>query len=386
MRPLNTADVLIAGGGPAGLAAAIAARMRGLSALVADARLPAIDKPCGEGLMPDGVAALRRLGVDPTHATAFPLRGVRFIDGEHFAEANFPAGPGLGMRRTRLHALLLHRAEEVGVATAWGCPVTAISWTGIETEERSFYGRWIVGADGIQSQMRRWLRLEALRRDKGRYGFRAHYRVAPWSEYVEIYWGAGFQAYVTPVAPGEVCIAVLSSNPRLRVAHAVANIPALRERLPAAPEPSTLAGSVTANRKLRAVFRGSAALIGDAAGSVDAITGQGMCLAFQQAADLGDALAEGDLRSYAESREKLFTRPYWMAEFLLALNARPAARRRVLDVFRARPEIFRALLSAHVGAASGALIASGAINLGWELLAFKPSPNARSAPISISRP
>ena len=48
-------DALIAGGGPAGLAAAIALRQKGLDVLVADALWPPIDKACGEGLMPDAL-------------------------------------------------------------------------------------------------------------------------------------------------------------------------------------------------------------------------------------------------------------------------------------------------------------------------------------------
>ena len=48
------AEVLVVGGGPAGLATAIAARLRGLEVDVLDRRSPPIDKPCGEGLMPSG--------------------------------------------------------------------------------------------------------------------------------------------------------------------------------------------------------------------------------------------------------------------------------------------------------------------------------------------
>src|SRR5438105_7308201 len=47
---LNT-DVLVIGGGPAGLTAAIAARLKGFDVAVADAAHPPIDKACGEGLM-----------------------------------------------------------------------------------------------------------------------------------------------------------------------------------------------------------------------------------------------------------------------------------------------------------------------------------------------
>ena len=72
-RVPSETDVFVVGGGPAGLAAAIAARQRGFEVVVADSAQPPIDKACGEGLMPDGVAALARLGVAATSATASPF-------------------------------------------------------------------------------------------------------------------------------------------------------------------------------------------------------------------------------------------------------------------------------------------------------------------------
>ena len=58
-------DVLVVGGGPVGLAAAIEARLAGLSVVVVEPRVGAIDKACGEGLMPGTLTALARVGVDP---------------------------------------------------------------------------------------------------------------------------------------------------------------------------------------------------------------------------------------------------------------------------------------------------------------------------------
>jgi 2-polyprenyl-6-methoxyphenol hydroxylase-like FAD-dependent oxidoreductase len=56
-------DVLVVSGGPAGLATALAVRRKRLRAVVVDSAAPPIDKACGEGLMPDSVAALSALGV-----------------------------------------------------------------------------------------------------------------------------------------------------------------------------------------------------------------------------------------------------------------------------------------------------------------------------------
>ncbi len=72
-------DLLIVGAGPAGLASAIAARQFGLNVMVVDGRRPPIDQPCGEGLMPDGVAALDRFGIQPPLNEAALFRGIRFL-------------------------------------------------------------------------------------------------------------------------------------------------------------------------------------------------------------------------------------------------------------------------------------------------------------------
>ena len=77
------ADLLIIGGGPVGLAAAIEGRLAGLSVIVVEPRATPVDKACGEGLMPGAVAALARLGVDPQGHT---LTGIRYLRGAHTAD------------------------------------------------------------------------------------------------------------------------------------------------------------------------------------------------------------------------------------------------------------------------------------------------------------
>src|SRR5712691_625139 len=106
----NPVDVFVIGGGPAGLATAIAARRHGLSVVLADGAVPPIDKPCGEGLMPDGVEALHQLGITIPEGDAHPFRGIRFVSGGRKAEAEFPRGTAYGIRRTNLHRVMLDHA------------------------------------------------------------------------------------------------------------------------------------------------------------------------------------------------------------------------------------------------------------------------------------
>jgi len=112
---LQRTDVFIIGGGPAGLAAAIAARERGFDVVVADGAEPPIDKACGEGLLPDAVEVLARLGVEIPSSDRFALQGIRFLDAELTVDAHFPAGQGIGVRRAILHERMVERARKVGV-------------------------------------------------------------------------------------------------------------------------------------------------------------------------------------------------------------------------------------------------------------------------------
>src|SRR5947208_11719248 len=108
-------DVLVIGGGPAGLAAAIAARMKGFDVTVADGAKPPIDKACGEGLMPSTMAALRELGVRICPGDGQVFRGIRFIDAVTSAETSFSAASAVGVSRTVLHQDMVKRAQDGGI-------------------------------------------------------------------------------------------------------------------------------------------------------------------------------------------------------------------------------------------------------------------------------
>ncbi|MGA3187148.1 MAG: FAD-binding protein [Bryobacteraceae bacterium] len=101
-------DVVVAGAGPAGLVAAIAARRKGFDVAVFEgiSSTAPIDKCCGEGLIPDALDALRKLGIVLPPAAGMPIQGIRFLDGATVAEARFSQQDGIGVRRTALHSLL----------------------------------------------------------------------------------------------------------------------------------------------------------------------------------------------------------------------------------------------------------------------------------------
>ena len=342
-------DVFVVGGGPAGLAAAIFARQRGLSVIVADSARPPIDKTCGEGLMPQTVTVLKELGVALGPAQAVPFCGIRFVGAGTSAGGTFLEGYGLGVRRTVLHQALVERAEAVGVRALWGSRVRGVKGQEVLLESSQVRCRWIIGADGQNSLLRRGAGLDGGRLAKARFGFRQHYRLAPWTDFVEVHWGRHSQIVVTPVSPEEVCLVATSRSSRLRLQDALAEFPALTRRLEGCPATTKVLGAISALRTIRQVYRGPYALVGDASGSVDSLTGEGLGLAFQQAKALADALVRNDLPSYQAAHRRINRPSEVMSRVLLAMENRPWLHRRALAVLAREPQLFERLLAIHTG-------------------------------------
>jgi len=362
-------DVFIIGGGPAGLAAAIAARRSGFTVMLADSSEPPIDKACGEGIMPDGLAALAELGVTlPTHSTAV-FRGIRFLDSENSVEAQFPAGYGAGIRRTILHPLLVEHASRSGVSMHWGSRVTGLTGNVVQVDGQEISCRWIVGADGMNSRTRHWAGLQKTSNKKLRYGFRRHFAVEPWSEFVEVHWTAKGQLYITPVSEKEICLALVTHERGIRVDDAIAGCSSIPASLRNAASSTREQGALSASFRLKSVVRGSCALIGEASGSVDSVTGEGMSLAFRQALALEKALREDDLSRYQTAHRNLMRLPTMMADLMLLMDRRHGLRRRALSALSRRPDLFGRMLTIHTGNASPlALGLRGATSLGWHML------------------
>jgi flavin-dependent dehydrogenase len=366
----RSTDVFVIGGGPAGLAAALAARRKGLDVTVADAAIPPIDKACGEGIMPDGVEAARSLGLQLETPEAQQFRGIRFCEGATAVESAFPTGFGLGLRRTTLHQLMVDRAAGVGVRLLWGARVLGIDKEGVLAGDRLIRARWIVGADGGQSPVRRWAGLDACVHESRRFGFRRHYAVERWSDFMEVHWGEGCQLYITPIGPREVCVVLIGRSPRMRLDDALPQFPEVVRRLAGSTARGCLPerGGVSVSRRLKAVCRGNVALVGDASGSVDAITGEGLCLLFQQAVALAEAVAAGDLSPYQAAHRRIGRRPEFMADLMLMLDSRSRLRHRALRAMADHPALFRRLLAMHIGEVSPREFLTNSLALGWHML------------------
>jgi flavin-dependent dehydrogenase len=340
-------EVIVVGAGPAGIVAAIAARRQGLQATVLDARTPPIDKPCGEGILPQGVAALRALGISLPPESAFPFRGIRFVDEENSARADFAGATGFSVRRVKLHQLLVNHAIEAGVEFRWGARVTKFDKHSVTTAQETFSYRWLVGADGQNSQVRKWAGLDPRIVRRKRFGFCSHFQVRPWSDVAEVHWARGCQIFITPMAGQEVGVAVLSRDPGLRLEGALPRFPALAEKLRGATPTTRESGDTTSLRVLPAVMRDRVALVGDASGTVDAVTGHGLSLSFQQAIPLAEAMRRDDLIHYQLAHKKIAAVPITMTRLMLLMGGSDWIRGRTIRMFQKTPGLFSRLLAIH---------------------------------------
>jgi flavin-dependent dehydrogenase len=337
-------DLIVAGGGPVGLATAIHAAMADLDVVIVEPRVGIIDKACGEGLMPQALARLHTLGIDPD---GVDLAGIRYLSGSRMAEALFSAGPGRGVRRTTLHDAMLGRALDVGVRILPGT-VTGVEQTADRVHVGGVDARYLVGADGLHSAVRRAVGLAARPAGVRRFGLRQHFRVAPWSDLVEVHWLPGQEVYVTPVSHDTVGVAVLGPSP-LNLPSAIAGLPTLAGHLSGATAASSLRGAGPLRQSTTARVAGRVLLVGDAAGYVDALTGEGLRVGFAQAQAAVDAILSNNPQRYEAAWPRI-TRSYRnLTNTLLWVGAQPHLRPMIVPTAQALPRTFTRIVDQIAG-------------------------------------
>ncbi|MGW2640182.1 NAD(P)/FAD-dependent oxidoreductase [Streptomyces sp. NPDC001348] len=338
-------DLLIAGGGPAGLATALHAARAGLDTVVAEPRRAPVDKACGEGLMPGALRALTRLGLEiPGH----PIAGIRYVQGARRVQAAFRHGSGLGARRTDLHGVLHRAVLDAGV------PVLPLAVqdvrqddTGVTVPGTGLRARWLVAADGLHSPVRRSLGLDVRTHGSGapRYGLRRHYAVPPWSPFVEVHWGAHAEAYVTPLGPALVGIALLTAR-RAPFAAQLRSFPELAARLPPHTAVTAVRGAGPLRQTVRTRVHGRVLLVGDAAGYVDALTGEGVRLALSGAEALVANVLRGTPDRYETDWRRATRRHRVLTDILVRARRRPVLAARITPTAERLPGLFAAVVNA----------------------------------------
>lgn len=371
-------DVIIAGGSIAGAASAYALGARGLRVLLCERAAPGRDKACGEGLLPAGVEALSRLGLGGAVAEirGQPFSGVGFELFGQLARADFAHGTAFGVRRARFDAALWARA-------ASHPNVTARERCGVDDLWRDVFGRvggvrlasgevarapLVIAADGLGSRLRTAAGLDRGLPRRKRYGIRVHFGVPgplPFGDAVRVLVDPPGEFYVTPVAPDQVQVAFLGDDLAARgfskktFTAAVLAHPILGPRLAGATPLGEPMGAGPFGRRARAVVLDGFALVGDAAGYVDAVTGEGMELALRSvealAAVVPGALQVGaraaSLRPYAEARAKIVRDPDRLTKLVLLLERYPTLGTRGVRALQRHPALYQKLLSVQGGEA-----------------------------------
>ena len=332
-------DLLVVGGGPAGLATALYGAGAGLEVVVIERREGVLDKACGEGMMPHTVAHLERLGVDPDGR---PLRGIRYVAGDRRVEAAFRAGKGRGVRRTVLHAALLDAAHVAGIRFVTAS-VGDVEQDGESVRACGLRARHLAAADGLHSPIRRGLGLDLPAAGPKRWGIRRHVAMPPWTDSVEVHWARGSEAYITPVGDDCVGIAILSSSKGGFDAK-FADFPELRDRVAdVAHGPDRAAGPL--RQRVRSRTAGRVLLVGDAAGYIDALTGEGMGLAFGAAELLVDSIVTGRVDAYDRRWRQLTRRYRFLTAGLVRAGAVAPVRRAVVPAAAALPAVFEGIVN-----------------------------------------
>ncbi len=327
-------DLLVVGGGPVGLATALYAHQAGLSVVVVEPRVGPIDKACGEGLMPGAVAALRRLGIEPS---GHLFRGIRYTDGRWIAEAEFRSGTGIGVRRIDLHQALLDAVSERGIEVI---PegVDHVRQDSAGVTAAGIRARYLAAADGLHSSVRRLVGLEVPAGRATRHGLRRHFPLPPWTDMVEVHWAEHGEAYVTPVSSELVGVAILTDR-RGSFEDQLTLFPELSRRLPAAATTRTR-GAGPLRQRSSARTAGRVMLVGDAAGYVDALTGEGIAIGLASAQALVSCVAAGRPAAY-ERQWKQQTRRYrQLTESLLWARNQPRARSAIVPAAARLPRVF----------------------------------------------
>ena len=290
--------------------------------------------------MPHAVAQLDRLGVA---AKGRAFHGISYVDGTRRVSAQFRSGAGRGVRRTALHAALLEAASKAGVSVAQG-DVGEVTpgheFGSLRRHARPLPGRrrWTALADPRVAGS-----VQSCAGPRRRWGIRRHIQIAPWSDNVEVYWSADAEAYVTPVADDCVGIAVLTSC-RGGFDNTSTNSRSSRTGW-MGTRTARIAARARCGRRSSSRTAGRVLLVGDAAGYVDALTGEGLGISFGAAELLVDCIVAGRPADYDRQWRSMSRRYRLLTAAILHASAIRPVRSLIVPAASRVPMVFTALVN-----------------------------------------
>jgi menaquinone-9 beta-reductase len=321
----TTVDVLVVGAGPAGAAAALTARRRGLDVRVVDKAAFPRDKTCGDGLTTAALRSLEHLGVDVTGLPGYMAVRETVLVGPDGRRVSLPLAEdgdyAAVVPRVELDAAIVDAARSSGVDVRDGVAVTAIDADGdgvtATTADGSVRARFVIAADGHYSFVRRCLGPPAPPDLGTWHAFRQYFRGVDDPRLYVLFEAdllPGY-AWVFPLPEGRanVGFGVLrrpgTSGKELNARwRELLTRPSVRTVLgPAAePEATHRAWPIPASFEYDALADGRVLYVGDAANAVDPLTGEGIAQAIETAMIAVDAIATGEAESVgARYRERV---------------------------------------------------------------------------------
>jgi flavin-dependent dehydrogenase len=354
----------VVGAGPAGAAVALFLARQGRQVVVVERQCLPGDKPCGEGHMPAGVEVLRELDVlQPLLDQGAPwIAGARFsAPAAASVAARFPRGPGLGVRRTLLNQVLAERMKaQPRISVHEGCAAMGITF-GAPLELSTSHGaprvKAVVAADGLRSPLRKSLGWTAPVAPPHRYGIVGHLCTDDRPEpFISVDVRNGYEIFSAPSGQHEQLVAVLGSK-HLFAGRSIEA--AFRGAIGREAELSTAPVVIGPfNMRPRQLAGGGAFLLGDAAGFLDPITGQGLEMALLSARYLASVLGhmlDGHLTGeqaadvYRRHHQRAWRDLHRLTRLVLWLTASPRRTARGMRGLELRPEVLDILLGINCG-------------------------------------
>lgn len=377
-------DVVVAGAGPAGSTTALRLARAGFSVAIVEPKVFPRFKACGEFMSPECLRILGELGLadDLAALGAHEVRGMLLHAGGARAHGRFrdvgrvraPFDHGWAVRRERFDDVLLDAAVRSGVRLLSGYRATSLLRdgdgviTGLRTRHVSgaradIRARFTIGADGLRSRVARDLGVQRAIPWLDKLAFTTRYADVPWNGPAEVHFFDGGYFACTAVDGGLVSLNLIVERAQFANApygrdefleRSFVHAEALGERLRRGRRVDPVRGlGPLAGRTTAQTFDG-AALVGDACGYVDPVTGEGIFFALTGARLLSESLVaalharrvdRGSLADYVRGRRAEIEPRAAMATLLQRGLRHPWLVTRALRLLQARPELADVLVS-----------------------------------------